>query len=126
MQLHHHQITDDVFRQIGMLAHLERHVVIYRHVGKQRTELEQHAHLAAHCIQPFPIQFMDDLAIDFHMTPRRLEHPADMPQYCSLAAATQPHDGNQPALGESHVNTLQDGTAVIGKIDVAEFDQRLR
>ena len=123
MQLHHHQVADDLLRQVGMFAHLECHIVEHRHVGEQRAELEQHAHLAPHLVQTVAVQLVDDLAIHLHLTPGGLQHPADMAQYGGLATTGKPHDGDQLALGEGHVDAFQYGATVIGKIDIADFDQ---
>src|SRR5512135_3134771 len=100
---------DNLFRQIGMLAYLERHVVEYRHVGEQRDELKQHAHLAAHLVQPAPIQVVDDLTAHLYIPLVWLEHPADVPQDGGFATTGKPHDGNQFAPGEIHVDALEDG-----------------
>jgi hypothetical protein len=118
--------VDQFLRQVGVFAHLERHVVVHRHVGEQRAELEQHTHLAAHCIQPVLVQFMQYLPVHLDMPAGRLERAADMPQQRGLAAAAQAHDGDQLALREGHVDALQHRPLVIGKIKVANLDQGRR
>jgi hypothetical protein len=51
LELQHDQVMDQGLRKLGVLAQRERHVLVHRHVGKQRPELEQHAHAAAHAVQ---------------------------------------------------------------------------
>ena len=52
VELHQHQIMDHLFRQIGMLAHREGNVVENRQVAEQPADLEHHAHLPAHGVEP--------------------------------------------------------------------------
>ena len=46
VELHQHEIADQLFGQLRVLAQRERDVLEHRHVGEQRAELEQHADLA--------------------------------------------------------------------------------
>ena len=47
LQLGEHQLADQGFGQIGVLAHRESDVLEHVHVGEQRAVLEQHAHALA-------------------------------------------------------------------------------
>ena len=47
VELHQHQVADQLVGQVGVLAQRERDVLEHRQVGEQRAELEQHADLAA-------------------------------------------------------------------------------
>jgi hypothetical protein len=61
MQFHQHQVVNQGFRQIGVLAHLEGDVVVNRHVGEQRAELEQHAHAPPQVVQAAGIELVHHL-----------------------------------------------------------------
>ena len=54
VELHQHQVADQLFRQIGMLAQGKRDVVKHGQIGEQRAELEQHAHFAAQTVPEPP------------------------------------------------------------------------
>jgi hypothetical protein len=54
----------------------------------------------------------------------RLDLAADQAQQRGLAATGAAHDGDYLALRNGHVDTAQNGAlAVVGKIDVVDFDQ---
>jgi len=75
MQLHQHQIVNQFFGQIRMLSHLECHVVIDRHIRKQRAKLEQHAHAAAQLVEACLVKLMDHLSCHSHNTRCRAQLP---------------------------------------------------
>ena len=77
VELHHDQIANHAFRQIGMLAHLESNVVVDRHVGEQRAELEQHAHAPTQHVKSVAIQLVDQLPANLDRTRSRPELAAN-------------------------------------------------
>src|SRR3989338_109791 len=48
MKLHQHQIMDQLFWKIGMLAHRVSQVVVHRQISEQSANLEHHTHFPAH------------------------------------------------------------------------------
>jgi hypothetical protein len=74
VQLHHHEITNHALGQIGVLAHLECNIVEHGEIGKQRAELKQHAHAAAHSINPMAVEFVHQLTCHLDLAPPRLDH----------------------------------------------------
>ena len=123
MQLHHHQVADHAFRQAGVLAHLERHVVIHRQVGEQRAELEQHAHAPAHAVNALRIELAGAFTVDPHLTRRRFHHAAHQPQQRGLAGTTDAHQRDNLATRDRHVDARQYRTLCVRKIDVLDFDE---
>ena len=123
LQLHQHQIVDQLVRQIGVLAHLESDVVVARHVGKQRPELEQHPHPAAQRVQFFVMQPGNHLAVDAHFARAGAQRAADHTQQRGLAAAGQAHDRHHLAAADGKIDALEDLAAVVGEVYVIDFDQ---
>ena len=89
VQLHQHEVADQVFGQLGVLAQRERDVLEHRHVGEQRAELEQHAHPPAQCgTAPSRSSSCTTCAVDARPSPLlRPQLAADQAQDRRLAAA---------------------------------------
>lgn len=124
VELHQHQVADQQIRQFGVLAQRKGHVVEHRHVGEQRAELEQHAHLPARGVERGLVHRADVRAVHAHGAGSRGDLPADQAQHGGLAAAGAAHDGNHAALGHTHAQSGQDASRarLVGEIDLVEFD----
>ena len=116
IELHHDQIANQLFRQVGMLANLEGDVVENGNVGKQRAELEEHAHAAAHGIEfgvPHPVHRP---TVDLDRAAGWPQLAADQAQQRRLAAARPAHDRHHLAAREIHVDSVEDRAVVVGKL----------
>lgn len=122
VELHQDQVADEFFGQVGVLAQREGDVVEYRQVGKQRAELEQHAHAAAQAVQAFGIELVHDFAADADFAALGTDLAADQAQHRGLAATRPAHDGNELATWEVHTEIRQDGTLTVSKMQIADFD----
>src|SRR5260221_9318820 len=107
VQLHHHQVVQQLVGQRGMLAQRERHVLVHRHVGEQRTELEQHAHLAAHGVQRLDVEILGGVPEHARLSVGGAQRTHDHAQQGRLAATRLSHDAD-------------DGAALDGEVDVAQ------
>ena len=127
MQFHHDEIVDHGFRQVSVLAHLERHVVENRQVGEERAKLEQHAHAPAHPVESLAVEFVRQLPVDPDRALSRLQGAADQAQQRGLAGTADAHDRDDLAARNHHVDPGQDGAPpVIGITDAANFNQIVR
>jgi hypothetical protein len=124
MQLHQHQIVDHVGADRYARAR-KRHVVEHVHVGKQGTELKQHAHAPPQCIHFAARQLREILTVHNELPGRRLKLPADQTQEGRLAATAAAHYGNKLATRNAQVDAGQDGPRVVCKIDVGQIDQNI-
>jgi hypothetical protein len=125
VQLHQHQITHQLFREIGMLAQCERDILEHRHVGEQRTELKQHPELAPHLEQSVAIHIGHRLLGDQHPARARLQLTADQAQDRRLATAGAAHDRHDFPARDSHGDAFQDNPGVVSERDVAHFDGKV-
>jgi hypothetical protein len=66
VQLHQDEVANERLVELGVLAHGKSHVLVHRHVGEQRAELEQHADAPAQRVQPFARELLYRLAVDEH------------------------------------------------------------
>jgi hypothetical protein len=123
IQLHQHQIADRVFGEVGMLAQLKCDVVEYAHVGEQRAELEQHAHLAPQTVQLGAVEVGDGLAGHPYYAGLRPDLPADQTQQSGLAAAAAAHDGDDLTAPGDEVDVLEHGAITVAECQMLDFDQ---
>ena len=123
VELHQHEVADQVFGQVGVLAQRERDVLEHRHVGEQRAELEQHAHLAAQRVQAVARLRADIGAVEQHLAAARTHETADQAQHGRLAATRPAHDRNNLPTPEAQVQVGQDEAVAVAKVDVAKFQQ---
>ena len=122
VQLHQHQVTDQLFRQIGMLTQRERDILEHRQVGEQRPELEQHPELASHLEEPVAIQIGHRLVGHQDAAGAWLQLAADQAQDCRLAATGAAHDRDDLPARDGHRDALQDDPGVVREGNVAQFD----
>src|SRR5258706_77178 len=123
LQLHEREIANHRLGQVRVLAHLERHVVERGHVGKQGSELEQHAHLAPQLKKLGIAELVHDAAghTDFALV--REKRSADQSKQRRLSAAGQTHDGDHLAFGNDEVDVLQNPALVVAERDLVDFDE---
>jgi len=124
-QLHQHQIANHFFRHVGVLADRKSDIVEHRHVGEQRTELEQHAHLSAQCVQLVVRHLAHLVFLQAHAPAARAQLSADTAQQGGLAAAGSAHDGDHLAARNLHVDSLQHRAAIIIELEVFDIDQNV-
>jgi hypothetical protein len=110
VEFHQHQVANEFVGKIGVLAQGEGDVLEDVEIGKQRTELEQHADLAPHRIQRVPVHVRHRLPGDEHAPGLRLQLAADETQDRRLAAARSTHDRHDLAPRDRHVDAAQNGT----------------
>ena len=127
MELHEDDVTDHAFRQQRVLAQRKRHVVKHAHVGKQRTELEQHAHATAGRVDLTVRKGPHVLPVKQHLPLRRLLQPPDQAQHRGLAAARRAHDGRNLAAGHQQGKALKHRTRAraVPELHIAQLHQRL-
>ncbi|MPN47224.1 hypothetical protein SDC9_194825 [bioreactor metagenome] len=106
-----------------MLPDRKGHVIEHRHVGEQGSELEQHAHAPAQGIELGLFHGRHFVASHPHLARRRAQLPANQVEQRRLAAAGAPHDGHHLALGKTHVDSREDGAIIVGKVQIANFDE---
>src|SRR5580765_2767968 len=107
VQLEHHQVVDQILRQIRVLAQREGDILVHRLVGKERAELEQHAYLAPHRVQPFAVERPDDMTEHARLAGARAQRPHDHPQQRGLAATGLPHDADDRAALDGEIDVTQ-------------------
>jgi hypothetical protein len=112
VELEQHQVADQLFGQVGVLAQREGDVVEHGQVGEQRAELEQHAHLAAQAVQAVGVELVHHFAADRHFALLRADLAADQAQHGGLAAAGTTHDGDDLPAREVHAQVRQDERAL--------------
>ena len=108
--------------QVRVLAQRERDVLVHRHVGEQRAELEQHPELAAHHVQRLAVEIGHRFAADQHAAGLRLQLPADEAQDRRLAAAGAAHDRHDAAARNRHRDAGEHRPPVVGERHVGELD----
>ncbi len=123
VQLHQHQVADQFFGQVGVLAQREGDVLEHAQVGEQGAELEQHAHLAAQPVQAIDIELVDHFAGHADRALLRADLAADQAQHGGLAAARTAHDSHHFPTREVHAEIRQDRTFSICKMQIADFDK---
>ena len=79
-------------RKVGVLAHLESHVVKHRHVGEQRPELEQHAHLAPQAWKHRRIKARASCPGTVYLPDLARSEPAMISAAWTSAVARPPHE----------------------------------
>jgi len=119
MQLHQHQVVDDIFRQIGVLAHRIGDVVEHRQIAEQAADLEHHPHR----VEAGVVQFVHHLPLERHTASRGSQLAAKVPQQRGLAAAADAQDGDNLASGNDKIDPLQNVIAVVRKMQIAHLDQ---
>ncbi|MOA29541.1 hypothetical protein D3C78_1505620 [compost metagenome] len=106
-----------------MLADREGDVVEHRQIGKQRAELEQHAHATAVLVQLALVHAANVAAVDQHLALLGADLAGDQSQQRGFAAAAAAHDGDQLATADFQRNVLQDEPVAIAEADAVEFDE---
>ena len=124
IQLHQHQVFDQRFRQIRLLAHGKRKIVEHRQIGEQTVLLELHADLAAQFVQHIVFEGM-------YVLPHHLAHAlvglqltADQAQQSRFATAAAAHDAHHFAARYRKVDALEYLARRIGKRETADLDYR--
>lgn len=123
IQLHKYEITDHLFRQIGVLTQLKRHVLENSYVSEERAELEQHAHAAAQLVQTILIKLPHLHAIDPQTPAGRSERAANQPQQRGLATAGIPHDGDDLSTMRGQIDVFEHRALAIGEREITDFDE---
>jgi len=118
VELHQDHVADQLFGQVGVLAHQISDVVEDRDIGKQRAKLEQHAHPSAHRVELGVIHAGHRLAVDGQRPARRLQLAADQAQQRRLAAARAAHDRNELAARNLEIDSVEDRPVVVREIEV--------
>jgi hypothetical protein len=128
VQLHLHQSTQHRFRQPGMRAQRQRHVLGHAQVGQQAVALQQHADVLAH-LQQGAVAVRDVLAEQLHVAAHRAQLAGQRRQHRRLAAARRAqHRGDAaarhlqrdvaqdraPAAVDAYVGQLHQGWRVRG------------
>jgi hypothetical protein len=121
LELHQHQVADERFRQLRALAHREGDVVERGEIGKERAELEQHAHLAPQLVELARPGATDRPAEHPDLALRRPQRPADQPQQRRFAAAAAAHDGDDAPARDGERNAVEDRR--VRKRDVFDLEQ---
>jgi len=124
IELHEHDVADQVFAQIGVLAQREGHVVKHAHVGEQGTELEQHAHAPACGIQLGLPHGTHVLPIEQHLPLLGPVLPANQAQHGGFAAARHAHQGRDLATRHAKTDITQDDPLTISEGEVFQFDKK--
>ena len=122
VELHEHEVADEFFGQVGVLAQRKRHVIEHRQVGEQRAKLEQHAHAPAQAVQPLRIEAVHDFAANADFATLGANLATDETQHRRLAATGSAHDSNELATWEIHAQIRQNGTLTVSKMQIADFD----
>ena len=121
VQLHQHDVANQLFRQIGVLAQWEGHVVKHAHIREQGTKLEQHAHAATRGVQLPGIHRGDILAVEQHLTLLGVVLPANQAQHRGFATARRAHQRRHFAAWHLQREVAQDDAFTIAKGDIAQF-----
>ena len=93
-----------------------------RQQSEQPALLELHAHFPAQPVQRVAVEFVDVLAEHVDAAAGRLQLRADQPQQSGLAAAAGAHDADDLAARYGQVDGLENLVVVVGKREVAGFD----
>ncbi len=117
MKLHQHEIADHSFRKLGVLTHLEGHVVVDRQIGEKRAELKQHAHAAAQIVDRLLVKLVYELPVDSDLSSCRLDYPRDESQQRRLPRSAHPHDGNHLTAWNGHIDPGEHGSTIVGEVD---------
>ena len=104
-----------------MLAHLKRHVVEHRQIGKQRAKLKHHAQTPAHFVDAGLIQIVDELSADPHLALSGFHHAGHQAQQGGLAGAADPHDGDRAAARDRHIDTGEYRASAVGVAYILDF-----
>src|SRR5690606_9188952 len=103
LQLREYDVADERFRQSGMLAQRERHVLEHIEIREQRAGLEQHAHAQAQSVQLATAETRDIHAVEQHLAAVWADLPRDQAQQRRLARAARAHDRRHAATVDGEV-----------------------
>ena len=104
-----------------MLTQRKGHVIEHTHVGKQRTELKQHAHATARRIKLLRVHRRYILPIEQHLPLLSMVLAADKAQHRRLATARCPHQSRDLATRHFQRKIAQDDALTIAKGDIAQL-----
>jgi hypothetical protein len=122
LQLHHHQVVLKLLGQLGVLAQREGDVLVHRHVGEEGPELEQHAHLAPHLVEPCAVEAAGRMTKHPRFSVRRQVRTHDDPQQRGLPAPRLPHDAHDRAARNREVDVAQHrARGLVPERDVADL-----
>src|SRR4029079_17304350 len=107
---------------IGVLAHLERDIFVYRQVGEEAAGLELHAHLAAQLVELFASTLVHDLAADLHVTACGHELAPDQPHQRRLAGSARAHDADDFAARYREVDAFEQRTIGVSEAQILDFN----
>jgi hypothetical protein len=106
-----------------VLAQRERDILEHAQVGKEGTELEQHAHAPADAVEPGAVQRTDLETLERQFALLRAHLPADQPQHRRLAPAGGAHQRSHLSAWHLEAQVIQDAPIPVAKAQVAAFDK---
>ena len=125
VELHQHDVADQLFRQVGHFPQRERDVVEDIQVGEQRPELEQHPESPAQPEQLSLVGRVDYLPVEHHAPAAGGVHAADQAQQCRFPTAGATQHGRDLAAGELQGDVVEDGpAAVVAEGDMVDVNER--